>query len=131
MAHQQDKRRSVTNEVSNADASVHSHGATSSKRSSMAGSEDGGSVQLPIVSNLVRIFSEATTPKPAAATTSQSSKSRSSSIASASKHDELVRIMEQAAHRSQRSSTSSVVQPPAQSYEVPYEEINWDSLVHG
>lgn len=124
MANQHEKRRSMVND----DFSTQAQGVFSSKRSSVAGSDENGSVQIPIVSNLVKIFSEATAPKPV-----QTQKPRSSSVVSAtSKNDELVRIMEEAAGRSQRPSTSSAVRAPLiQHYDPAYEQIAWDTITDG
>ena len=138
MPHQQDKRKSVSNDsnghdpshtgggshvvaaIANAFNKVTAHGSDG-PRSSRASSV---SSNPPGVSDLVRIYTEATGSK-------QQQKSRSASVASLNKHDELTRIFEQATNRSQRGSTASIVKPTSQAHELPYEEITWDSLVHG
>lgn len=138
MAHQQDKRKSIGSDSNGHDpshtgggpqgvaaitsafnkASAHgSDGPRSSRGSSVSSNQPG-------VSDLVRIYTEATGSK-------QQQKSRSASVASLNKHDELTRIFEQATNRSQRGSTASVVKPTSQAHEMAYEEITWDSLVHG
>ena len=95
-----------------------SNGTRSSRSSSVASTQ-------PVVSNLVRIYSEATAHK------QPNQKHRSSSVISTSKHDELTRIFEQASNRSHPSSSPSVHRRQAQMHEQPYEEIAWDTVAHG
>jgi len=129
-----DKRKSSVAESNGHDSSsTHSHGiaaifnafnkstgnpSRSSRSSSVTSTQ-------PVVSNLVRIYSEATAPKQQ----QQQQKTRADSVVSTGKHDELTKIFEQAANRSQRSHTSnaSIIKRPSQAYE----EITWDNVVHG
>ncbi|UJR14071.1 hypothetical protein I4U23_001068 [Adineta vaga] len=96
------------------------NGARSSRSSSVNSTQ-------PMVSNLVRIYNEATGSK------EQQNHQRNDSVASTGKHDELTKIFEQAANRPQRQQTtaSSLIKQPPHTYEEAYEEIKWDSLVHG
>ncbi|CAF4359105.1 unnamed protein product, partial [Adineta steineri] len=98
------------------------NGERSSRSSSVTSAQ-------PIVQNLVKIYTEAsTTPK-------QQHKQRDDSVVSTGKHDELTKIFEQAASRSQRqqqqTASTSIIKQPSRGYEEAYEEITWDSLVHG
>ena len=143
MPKQQDKRKSSVSE-SNGHESTHSRGSISAlvnifnkssgngANNSRGGSRSGSVSNAPSgVSNLVKIYSEVTTPRQEqqTTTTTQQQKPRSDSVMSTGKNDELTRIFEQATSRSQRSSTSagSVPKRPSQAYE----EITWDNLVHG
>lgn len=145
MPKQQDKRKSSVSE-SNGHESTHHRssiaslvnvfnkssgsGANNSARGSRSGSVSNAP---PVVPNLVRIYSEATTPRQeqqTATTTQQQQKPRSDSVMSTGKHDELTRIFEQATSRSQRPSTTSAASVPKRPSQA-YEEITWDNLVHG
>ncbi len=128
MPKQQDKRKSSIAESNGHEPSSHSHGIAaivnafnkstgSSRRSSRSGS---ASNSQPVVSNLVKIYSEATAPKQ-----QQQQKPRNDSVMSTGKHDELTKIFEQATSRSQRQSTASIIKQPSQAYE----EITWHNLV--
>jgi len=130
MPNKQDSRKSSTVETNNLDTSfngTNSHGITalvsafnggtgtrSSRSSSVASTQ-------PVVSNLVKIYSDVTALK---------QKPRHDSVVSTGKHDELTKIFEQASNNSQRQQTS-IVKRPSQAYEEAYEEITWDNLVHG
>jgi hypothetical protein len=127
----QDKRKSSIAE-SNGHESTHSHSGIAAivnafNKSTGHGSRSSRSPSVsstqPVVSNLVRIYSEATAPKQQQQ--QQQQKPRTDSVVSTGKHDELTKIFEQATNRSQR--TSSIIKRPSQSYE----EITWDSLGHG
>lgn len=140
MPKQQEKRKSSTTE-SNGQESTHSHGigisslvnafnkATGHGGGSHSRSSRSSSVSSaqPMVSNLVRIYSEASTPRQQEF--QQQQKIRSDSVVSTGKHDELIKIFEQATNRSQRqqSTSGTGIKRPSQAYE----EITWDSLVHG
>ena len=149
MPKQQEKRKSVTSE-SNGHDSTHSRSglsalvhafnksAGSASNSAGRGSRSSSVSNAPSnVPNLVKIYSEVTTPRQEQQITQQQ-KPRSDSVMSTGKHDELTRIFEQATNRSQRPSTSagSAIQRPstgsaAQRPSQAYEEISWDNLVHG
>jgi hypothetical protein len=91
-------------------------GSRSSRSSSVASAQ-------PMVSNLVKIYSEATAPK-----------QRSSSALSTGKHDELPKIVQQPSnpsHQQQHTPLPPNIKQPSQAREEPYEEITWDNLVHG
>ncbi|CAF2852214.1 unnamed protein product [Rotaria sp. Silwood2] len=81
------------------------------------------STQQPVVSNLVKIYSEARTLKP----------QQNENIVSASKHDELTKIFQQIINQNQQQQTISPLndKEPSQAYEEVYEEITWDNLAHG
>lgn len=134
MPKQQDKRKSSIAE-SNGHESTHSHsgissivhafnkatgsgGARSSRSSSVSNAPSG-------VSNLVKIYSEATKQEQQ----QQQQKPRSDSVMTTGKHDELTKIFEQATNRSQwpSTSTASIIKRSSQSYE----EVAWDSVGHG
>lgn len=151
MPKQQDKRKSVTSETNGHDSThsrsglsalVHAFNKSTGSASNSAGrgSRSSSVSNAPSnVPNLVKIYSEATTPRQEQQSTTQQQKPRSDSVMSTGKHDELTRIFEQATNRSQRPSTSSgsallrpstgsgTIQRPSQAYE----EITWDNLVHG
>jgi hypothetical protein len=135
MPKQQDKRKSSVAESNGHDSSsTHPHGiaafvnAISKSTGNLSRSSRSSSVAStqPIVSNLVRIYSEATAPKQQQ---QQQQKTRADSVVSTGKHDELTKIFEQATNLSQRSHTSnaSIIKRPSQAYE----EITWDNVVHG
>ena len=132
MPKQQDKRKSSVAE-SNGRESTHSHSGISaivhafnkttggaSSRSSRASSVSNAQTN---VSNLVKIYSEATGQRGE----QQQQKPRSDSVITTGKNDELTRIFEQATNRSQRSSVASIIKRSSQSYE----EVAWDSVGHG
>lgn len=152
MPKQQDKRKSSVTESNGHDSSTHSHGGISAlvhafNKSSGNGGNSGGRTSRsssvsnapPVVSNLVKIYSEATKQElqqpqpqqPQQPQQLQQQKSRSDSVMSTGKHGELIKIFEQATNRSQRSSTAtstaSIIKRPSQAYE----EITWDNLLHG
>ncbi len=134
MPKQQDRRKSSVAESNGHESSKHSHGIAaivnafnkSSGASTRSSRSSSVSSAQPVVSNLVRIYSEATVPKQQ----QQHEKPRSESVVSTGKHDELTIIFEQATNRSQRqsqASIASIIKRPSQAYE----EITWDSVVHG
>jgi len=140
MPKQQDKRKSSVAESNGHDSTtsqphgiaaiVHAFNKSTGNNSRSSRSSSVTSNQ-PVVSNLVRIYSEATAPKQPQQQQQQQQqqKTRADSIVSTGKHDELTKIFEQATTRSQRSHTSnaSIIKRPSQSYE----EITWDNLAHG
>jgi hypothetical protein len=75
------------------------------------------------VSNLIKIYSEVIASK------SQPPES----VVSVGKHDELIKIFEQASkqNKQRRPSSSSNVKQQSQAYEEVDEEITWDNLTHG
>ncbi|UJR33113.1 hypothetical protein I4U23_020570 [Adineta vaga] len=78
----------------------------------------------PLVSNLIKVYSEVIPTK----------SQRIENVISTDKHDELIKIFEQARSDSfQQPRTSSPLnsKQPVQAREEPCEEITWDSLVHG
>ncbi|CAF2556522.1 unnamed protein product [Rotaria sp. Silwood2] len=145
MSNQQDKRKPSIAESNGHDSltgGTKSYGITSlvnafSKSSGASGktstrssrSSSRSNIQ-PVVSNLVKIYSEATSTQPL-------EKPRSESVASTGKNDELIKIFEQATHRSsqqqqqQRTSSASISKRPSQAREEAYEDMTWDTLVHG
>ncbi|CAF4035058.1 unnamed protein product [Adineta steineri] len=79
----------------------------------------------PIVSDLIKIYSEATAPK---------SQRTDHIITTTDKHDELIKIFEQArnnGYQEQRTSSPLNGKQSSQAYEEVTEEITWDHLVHG
>ncbi len=140
MSQQQDKRKGSTNDQTSTNGN-NSRGITSivntynqpfggvggdnenqSSRSSSVSSTQ------PVVSNLIKIYSEASVSKP----------QRNESVVSTNKHDELIKIFEQASNRNQRqqqyrriSSSPAEIKQPVQAHEEAYEEITWDNLAHG
>lgn len=136
MPKQQDKRKSSTTESNGHDSTSHFHGISSIVHAFNKSSGNGGgsntrssrsssvSSAQPMVSNLVKIYSEATKQPQ-----QQQQKTRSDSVMSTGKHDELTKIFEQATKRPQRQETTSGsgIKRPSEAYE----EITWDSLVHG
>jgi len=138
MPKQQDKRKSSVAESNGHDSTTtHPHGIAaivhafnkSTGNNSRSSRSSSVTSNQPVVSNLVRIYSEATAPKQPQQQQQQQQKTRADSIVSTGKHDELTKIFEQAANRSQRSHTSnaSIIKRPSQAYE----EITWDNVVHG
>jgi len=134
MPKQQDKRKSSVAESNGHDSTTtHPHGIAaivnafnrSTGNNSRSSRSSSVTSNQPVVSNLVRIYSEATAPKQQ----QQQQKTRTDSVVSTGKHDELTKIFEQATNRSQRqqASSASIIKRPSESYE----EITWDSLVHG
>jgi hypothetical protein len=137
-----DKRKSSTTDNNSHGTPTSSHGIASLVNAFNKSSGDGGSGARssrhssvssgqPVVSNLVRIYSEATGPKQQQ---QQQQRPREDSVISTGKHDELTRIFEQATnHTAQqhRPSSASIIKRPSQAREEAYEEITWDSLVHG
>ena len=129
MPSKQDKRKSSatdSNNFENASNGSNSHGISALVNVFNGKSSDNGSVNgarssrsssvngtQSNVSNLAKIYTEATITKP---------KQRTDSVISTGRNDELTKIFEQASSRSQR---------PSQAYEEAYEEITWDNLVHG
>jgi len=92
------------------------NGNRSSRSSSVSSTQ-------PIVSNLIKIYSEATASK----------SQRNDSVRSTGKHDELIKIFEQATNQNQQRQTSlsSNIKQQSQAREEACEEITWDNLVHG
>ncbi|CAF1219898.1 unnamed protein product [Rotaria sordida] len=138
MPNQQDKRKSSTAESNGHDSTTSgskSHGiaslinvlsrssGTSGKTSTRSSRSSSMSNAQPIVSNLVRIYSEATSTRP-------QEKPRSESVMSTGKNDELVRIFQQATNRPQQQQ-QQIIKRPSQAREEAYEEMTWDTLVHG
>jgi len=136
MSIKQDSRKSSTIETNNLDTSfngTNSHGITALVSAFNKSAEGNGGTSTrssrsssvastqPVVSNLVKIYSDVTALK---------QKPRHDSVVSTGKHDELTKIFEQASNNSQRQQTS-IVKRPSQAYEEAYEEITWDNLVHG
>ncbi|CAF1270652.1 unnamed protein product [Rotaria magnacalcarata] len=118
-----------------------SHGITSlvhafSRSSETNGKQNGRTSRSPSVSsaqsvtNLVRIYAEATATSQQQQ--QQQQKRRSESIASTGRSDELTKIFEQATHLSQhRTSSASTSKRPSHAHEEAYEEMTWDTLVPG
>ena len=79
---------------------------------------NGASNPTPQVSNLIKIYSEATIPKPP----------------SLNHHDELARIVREAGgHRNSQAKPSStpIVKQPPKAHDEEYEEMTWESLIYG
>ena len=96
--------RGITALINSFSKSAGGSGSRSSRASSAASTQ-------PVVTNLIKIYTEATAPK-----------HRDSSAVSTGKNDELTKNFEQATDHSQR---------PSKAREEAYEEITWDNLVHG
>lgn len=109
----------IVNALSRASGNSTKTGSRSSRSSSVSSAQ-------PVVSNLVKIYSEVTASQ-------QQTKFRSDSVASTGKHDELVKIFEQATKSSQhqKKPSASISKRPSQAVEEAYEEMTWDTLVHG
>ncbi len=127
MSQQQDKRKSIINEEVSTNGTT-SHGIASIVNTFNQTFGDGenanrSSNTQPLVSNLIKIYSEATASK------SQPPES----VVSVSKHDELIKIFEQASkpNKQRRTSSSTNVKQQSQAYEEVDEEITWDNLTHG
>ena len=102
--------------------STNSYGVASLIQPAQQSTEDDRAEQslttLPVVSNLIKIYSEATTSK---------SQARDSSISTTVDHyNELTRIVREAAQRIEQGRISS---PPKD--EKDHEEITWENLVYG
>ena len=112
MSQQQDKRNGITS------MGPTDHDNQSSRSSSVS------SVQ-PGVSNLIKIYSEASTSQP----------QRNENVVPTNKHNELVKIFEQASNKNPRqqpnyrrtSSSPAEIKQPIQARE----EITWDNVTHG
>ena len=104
-----------------ADAFSTSSRGSGQRKSRLSRSPSGSSIQST-VSNLIKIYAEASN-------TNQQRKSRSASVASTGKYDELTRIFEQATARPQGQETSltPLIKPPFQAREETYEGMTWDS----
>jgi len=134
MPKQQDKRKSSITENNGQDSSTRPHGIAAIVNAFNKSSGNGGrssrssstASSQPVVSNLAKIYLEATGSKEQQ---QQQQQPRHDSVISTGKHDELIKIFEQATSRSQRQpiSSASIIKRPSQAYE----EITWDSLVHG
>jgi len=100
----------------NRSSGVGENGNRSSRSSSVS------SIQ-PVVSNLIKIYSEATASK----------SQRTNNVVSTGKHDELIKVFEQATsqNRQRRISSPSNVKQQSQANQEVFEEITWDNLVHG
>ena len=142
MANQEEKRRSVTSETLsihespvdgpisqgvaalvnnfNKTSIVGSEGPRSSRASSITSNQ-------AIVSDLVRKYSE----KNGSNSQLQQQNSRSSSVVSLVKQDDLNRNVDQTSIRSQRDSVSSLVRAIPHTHELAYEEIAWDTPGNG
>jgi pyruvate carboxylase len=122
---QQDKRNGITSIVN---ASVGGGGGGGGDHENQSSRSSSVSSVQPGVSNLIKIYSEASIAKP----------QRNESVVSTNKHDELIKIFEQAANRNQRqqhyrriSSSPAEIKQPTQVHEEAYEEVTWDNLAHG
>jgi hypothetical protein len=122
MSQQQDKRNGITSIVN----TFGGGGGDNENQSSLSSSV---SSAQPVVPNLIKIYSEASISKP----------QRNEHVVSTNKHDELIKIFEQASNRNQRqpqhyrriSSSPPEIKQPMQAHEEAYEEITWDNLAHG
>jgi hypothetical protein len=128
ISQQQDKRKSIINDEISTNNGIsplvntfhQTFGGENGNRSSRSSSV---SSAQPVVSNLIKIYSEATTSK----------SQKTDNIKSTGKHDELIKIFQQASNQNQqrRTSSSPIIKQPSQAREEAYEEITWDNLVHG
>ncbi|CAM4752235.1 unnamed protein product [Rotaria magnacalcarata] len=81
----------------------------------------------PVVSNLIKIYSEAKTLKP----------QQNENVVSPGKHDELTKIFQQIINQSQNQQQQNQAPSPrndkeqSHAYEEVYEEITWDNLPQG
>jgi len=129
MSQQQDKRKSIIVDEISTNSGIPTlvntfnqtyegeNGNRSSRSLSVSSAQ-------PVVSNLIKIYSEATTSK----------SQKIDNVKSTGKHDELVKIFQQASNQNQQRRTSSsppIIKQPSQAREEAYEEITWDNLVHG
>ncbi len=127
ISQQQDKRKSIiTDEVSTNGAIasiVNTYNQTGGENGNRSSRSSSVSSTQPLVSNLIKIYSEATASK----------SQRNDSVRSTGKHDELIKIFEQATNSNQqrRTSSSPILKQQSQAHEEAYEEITWDNVVHG
>jgi hypothetical protein len=133
-ASQQDKARSMASESSDHDASVDATGSQSIaalvdafNKSSTNGQDHARvsrtssiSSTQPVVSNLVRIYSEVVDP--------QQQKSRTTSVVSSNKHEELTQIFERASNRSTRASSIATLVPQTQ--DAADESVTHTAITH-
>ena len=78
----------------------------------------------PVVSNLIKIYSEATT---------KSKPRETDQIRPVGKHDELIKIFEQAStnqNQQKRPSSSTYIKQQAKAQEEAYEDVTWDHVAH-
>ncbi|CAF3657105.1 unnamed protein product [Rotaria sordida] len=131
---QQDKRKSIINEnneyerPTNGVASiVNTFNQTLTIGGNTNQSSRSSSNTQPVVSNLIKIYSEARTLKP----------QQNENLLPTNKHDELTKIFQQIINENQQQQqqqqTTSQLndREPSQAYEEVYEEITWENLPHG
>ncbi|CAF4576020.1 unnamed protein product [Rotaria sp. Silwood1] len=134
----QDKRKSIINENNEYERSTNitnTNGVASIVNAFNQTSVIGGNTNQssrssstsstqPVVSNLIKIYSEARALKP----------QQNENIVSAGKHDELTKIFQQIINQNQQQQQTtppSNDKEPSQAYEEVYEEITWDHLANG
>jgi hypothetical protein len=77
----------------------------------------------PVVSNLIKVYSESTIPR----------LQRNDSVVSTDKYNQSNKAFEEGTNRNEQQtiSSSSVIRQQSEAHEANHEEITWDTLVHG